>query len=350
MRKSKVKVWGRSFFWIFFSILAFVVIVITLFPFLFTRSWTGIDFRGYGTIGDTIGGVTAPFIASAAALLTFIAFWVQFKANEQQKIDLQIERFENKFYALLEIHRNNVAEVSIGKTTQGRKAFISMFNELKFTYYLVEEYYENAYRKTMPDDKISRDVRFNIAYLIFFFGVGPNSTPIVIDLIGEKYNGFFLCIEEYVKKHQSEWKKLRPNPIGVNTGTEVFSLDIRYKPCNGHASKLSHYVRHLFQLIKFIDDADDHLFSYEEKYEYAASVRSQLSVHEQLLLFYNAVSILGKPWFDDPELMKKYCLIKSSPLTIANFYKSPQDELGESNIQGKNIFEWKEIKERLSNL
>ena len=43
----------------------------------------------------------SPFIAIAAAILTFFAFWVQYKANEQQKIDLKVERFENKFYELL---------------------------------------------------------------------------------------------------------------------------------------------------------------------------------------------------------------------------------------------------------
>src|SRR5690606_38694642 len=135
------------------------------FPYWFTtRSWFGVDFSKTGQIGDTIGGILGPFIAIAAAILTFLAFWVQFKANEQQKKDLQIERFENKFYNLMEIHRNNVHEVIIGETTKGRRAFISMFKELKFTYLIITEYYNEDYIKRHPDHLISDEGIYNISY------------------------------------------------------------------------------------------------------------------------------------------------------------------------------------------
>lgn len=340
-------------FWISIGVFTFIIGAICFFPYWFTSfQLNDLDFRKTGEIGDTLGGIMSPFIAIAAAILTFIAFWVQYKANDQQKIDLQIERFENKFYAMIEIHRNNVNELIIGKTTNGRKAFISLFNELKFTHLLVEDFYENTYKSRMPDDVISKDVRYNIAYLIFFFGVGHNSSPIIIDLIGKKYEGFFLCVEESVKRHQAEWgnHRARNEPIAISTPESFFSLDIKYKPCNGHMSKLSHYLRHLFQLVKFIDDADKSIFTDDDKYNYATTVRSQLSVHEQLLLFYNGVSILGKPWLEAPELMKKYCMVKSSPITIADFYKKPIDVLGDKNANGKPMFEWGEIQERFTNL
>lgn len=51
-------------------------------PILFTRGWSGIDFSGTGGIGDTIGGITAPFINGLAAILVFLAFKAQIKANE----------------------------------------------------------------------------------------------------------------------------------------------------------------------------------------------------------------------------------------------------------------------------
>lgn len=52
---------------------------------LVKHSW--IDFSTTGQIGDTIGGIMGPFIAIAAAGLTFIAFWVQCKANIQRRHD-----------------------------------------------------------------------------------------------------------------------------------------------------------------------------------------------------------------------------------------------------------------------
>jgi hypothetical protein len=305
-----------------------------------------------GLIGDTFGGTLGPLVALIAALITGLAFWVQYEANQQQKKDLQIERFESKFYSLLQLHRDNITELTIGKTTQGRKAFISMFNELKFTHYLVEEFYKNNYVINIPHDPKTEDVRYNISYLIFFFGVGPNSSPIVIDLIGKQNLGFFLSVEEWVKLHQVAWSHLRALglSIGVNTGNGVFDLDIKYKPCNGHVSKLSHYVRNLYQLVKFVDDADETLISQEQKYNYATTIRSQLSVHEQLLLFYNAVSVLGKPWLDGEKLMRKYCIVKSTPLTIADFHKRPIDVLGTQNADGKPMFEWNEIRDRINQL
>jgi len=76
-----------------------------------------------------------------------LAFYVQYKANEQQrtqfedelkKRDLEkieqdktwrIERFENKFYQLLALHRDNVNEMQIGTGENigyKRKVFVLM--------------------------------------------------------------------------------------------------------------------------------------------------------------------------------------------------------------------------------
>lgn len=64
-------------------------VVVCGLPWLFTRCWL-MDFSDTGQIGDTIGGIMGPFIAIAAAGLTFIAFWVQYKANIQQRHDIAI--------------------------------------------------------------------------------------------------------------------------------------------------------------------------------------------------------------------------------------------------------------------
>lgn len=318
------------------------IILFLFFPYLFTQfSWYEWGFSDKpGEIGDAIGGTLGPFIAIAAAILTFLAFWVQFKANEQQKRDLEIERFESKFFSLLEIHRNNVNEMAIGKTTIGRKAFVSMFNELKFIYYSVDWYYRTKYSTVLPNDKIPKEIIYNIAYIVFFFGVGPNSSNIVIDLIGIKYKGFFLAIEDHLKGVQKTWRdeRRKKNKIAVDVnGIDFFEVDLKYKPCNGHMSKLSHYVRHLFQLVKYVHESREKVFTYQDKYDYIANVRSQLSSHEQLLLYYNAISVLGKPWLDEPKYLKKYCAIKSIPLPLANFYKHPSPSLVRKTSRAKAL-------------
>lgn len=91
-------------FWIYLVVFIIIIVIICLFPFLFTRSgW--LDFSNTGEIGDTIGGTMGPFVAIAAAILTFLAFWVQFKANEQQRKDIALERFESNFFELLHFHQ-----------------------------------------------------------------------------------------------------------------------------------------------------------------------------------------------------------------------------------------------------
>ena len=84
---------------IFFLIILFLPVLLTKFPFCIS------DFSNTGPIGDTIGGIMGPFVAIAAAILTFLAFWVQFKANEQQRKDIALERFESNFFELLHFHQ-----------------------------------------------------------------------------------------------------------------------------------------------------------------------------------------------------------------------------------------------------
>ena len=62
-----------------------------------------------GVIGDTFG-IMNPFIAIAAAVITGLAFWEQYKANQQLKDDNAKQQVERQFYEMLKIHRDNVAE------------------------------------------------------------------------------------------------------------------------------------------------------------------------------------------------------------------------------------------------
>ncbi|MDO6744517.1 hypothetical protein Q4553_08030 [Tenacibaculum soleae] len=63
--------------------LSITVIFIALTPYIFTKGYSGIIFNtDTGAIGDTIGGITAPFINLLAAFLVWISFREQVKANK----------------------------------------------------------------------------------------------------------------------------------------------------------------------------------------------------------------------------------------------------------------------------
>ena len=65
---------------------------------------------------------------------------------------------------------------------------------------------------------------------------------------------------------QKEYNKGKP--IAAHTKDGFFYLYLPYKPFEGRVSNLSHYIRHLFQTVKYIDEQTDNLLSYSDKYYY----------------------------------------------------------------------------------
>lgn len=310
-------------------------------------------------IGNTLNGTLGLVIAFIASYLTFLAFWVQYSANERLKFDLEIERFENKFYQMLQIHRDNVSEIRISKTVTGRRAFSRMFAEFKYLYLWIVNFYETNgqnYKETSDEE------RYNIAYLVFFYGCGLNSDEAVIDVIGEEHLSSYSeissnleTIKETVRKKLRKAKGAKlPNIVNKN-GAE-YELSISYVPFQGHMGNLSHYIRHIFQLVKYVDEHYPYKDDFNKKSSYVASLRSQLSLYEQLFIYYNALSVLGQPWLetenDSENLLQKYSVIKSLPKPLANFYKHPDKVFGsiEKNANDIALFEWTNIKERFSKL
>ncbi len=80
-----------------------IALIIMFVPWILTWDTFLPDFSETGQIGDTIGGLTAPFLNGIAAILVFIAFKEQVKANEllrgqfeYDKINTQIDRVSDK--------------------------------------------------------------------------------------------------------------------------------------------------------------------------------------------------------------------------------------------------------------
>ena len=81
-----VKNWDTITIWLL--VIAGLILVFSFFaPVLFVGKaiTPGVDFSETGPIGDTIGGIMNPFIALVGILLTFLAFYMQIKANQIQK-------------------------------------------------------------------------------------------------------------------------------------------------------------------------------------------------------------------------------------------------------------------------
>lgn len=222
-------------------------------------------------IGDSIGGITAPFVAILAAVLTFLAFWVQYDFNEKQQGSIEKERFEHNFYEMLNIHES---------ITQSLKLEI------------IDEGADVGAENRVVARREGRDV-FQLLYELM-----PISANIGVA------NGFIIL-------NSQQFMGLRD--LFKNGGDQRFEIYER----NNEVGKLDHYFRQLYSLFKMIEDnkkLDD-----DGKYEYARIVRSTLSQYELVLLFYNCLSSHGvekfKPMIEDFAVMNN---LRKELLAIAD--------------------------------
>lgn len=273
-------------FWGGFSIFALVIVIICFFPKWFTQAGTP-DFSNTGQIGDTIGGIMGPFVAIAAAGLTFLAFWVQYRANEQLREDITVERFESKFYKMLDIHIQNVEHLQIG-AINGTAVFSQLIKDYENIFrmakgLIIKEIrdanielfprgkspYADLIRECREDGKKQNEVINKLVYGYFFYGIGYSISKRegAIALLNEKVR------DEFVKYLSTSTLKLV-----------------------AHNNLLGHYYRHLYHTISYIAKMDSGIISERQKYEYAKMIRGQMSDEEQLLLYYNSLSIPGQNW------------------------------------------------------
>ncbi|MDR6569939.1 putative phage abortive infection protein [Chitinophaga ginsengisegetis] len=338
-----------------------------------------------GQVGDVFGGTVGPFIAWLAAILTFAAFWVQYTANEQQKSDLQDQKkaanlinFENRFFELIKLHRDNVNELQYIKEDSKEtfvnravmkmifKEFIECYREVKkfsnskdpydyFTHKYLSQLEKIRAKNNIKADAIEMAI-IDIAYCIVFFGVEAEGEAILRARFLPRYNNhYYFRLLAYIKlkpkgqlsEQSKNWDELRKLPlkelrnlidiiythrkyISGNIllpllANNLITHDSENKYYAGHQDRLGHYFRHLFQSYNFLDDA---LLEDFRKYFYGKTLRAQLSTYEQALLFINSVSSLGMNWeytfkpknnvnerLNTKGLISTYNLIKNLPGT-----------------------------------
>ncbi len=325
-------------------ILAVCIIAICALPFLFTLPGF-LDFTETGQIGDTIGGTMGPFIAIVAAFLTFIAFWVQFEANRELIKENRRNHFENRYYKMLDIHLDNVAQLNNRIEDEKQDSIfhvwcleiMNLFNCLRmqsdfggFVDYIRNEYRKETtqagfldFMKQMQEsDYLFYRVIFEVTYSYFF-----NKEFSSLRFEDSKRTG-------YVREFASLFTAYlidQGQPLELESGDKN--------------ELLGRYYRHLFQMVKFVDDQPDELYEEKEwKRSYIGVLRSQMSDYEQLLLYYNAQSSFGKAW-DENHYIEKYRLIKNIPGNAIAFcagivpFQRYQEEIKKVEMTGEKFFE-----------
>lgn len=277
-----------------------------------------------GAIGDTFG-IMNPFIAIAAALITFAAFWVQYQANQSMLNENRKQQIITRFYEMLKIHRENVKELEWIQTVYSPKAthyqipdeeLSTKQGRPKFNYYLME--FDLIYKiLDILAPKLKKREKITKAYNIFYYG----GDDCIFNY--ELRNELFQLLAKADKNVFSEGIRNVFGPYSKSEKIEIlFEMLFRNRkyfisqpPFYGHFEELHNYYRHLFLMVKTIANEDEKFIPYPEKRELLNILRAQLSYKEQIMLFYNWFSGDGAEWEESRDggnhFFTKYRMIRN---------------------------------------
>ena len=205
--------------------------------------------EGSARIGDSIGGITAPFVGILAVLATFWAFWAQYEYNKRQYKYMVKEQFDHAFYEMLSIH-----------------------------------------------ESITDSLRLEVAEQVFTNGAVTNQREEVVKtgraVFRFMYEEMTVYENEMVGKYTFANKK---QYVGLKGLFEGHQDPYPIYETNHNVSGLDHYFRQLYSTIKMIKENED--FDFSTKYYYTSILRSTLSQYELILLYHNCLSSNGRERF-----------------------------------------------------
>ena len=115
------------------------IIFVLIAPYIFTRPNGILNFNDTGTIGDTIGGITAPITSIIGSILVFFALKAQIEANKlvQDQIEKQnkaeLNRKQIQYMAeQVNIVRNDINDFSFTYTETTRSSNIEHKQKYNF--------------------------------------------------------------------------------------------------------------------------------------------------------------------------------------------------------------------------
>jgi hypothetical protein len=260
-----------------------------------------------GQFGDFVGG----YIGTAFLLVSVLLLYITLKS---QRATASLQGFEARFFELVKMQRENAAEMHLQKT-HGRRVFLKLFNELCAIASIVRRC------ATSTGATHSPRLVLRISYYCLFFGIGPTSTPMLKHALADVDPSFLDSVERELSREKLRGEVARQYALG-------------YQPFEGHQSRLGHYYRHLYQVVRYVDQQSIPI----NKYEYVKTLRAQLTTHEQALLLVNSLCPIGQNWWSQG-LLQNYRMVKNLPRHFMN----PLLDVEAAGLFPKGYFEWEEV-------
>ena len=280
-------------------IITLVLITIIHLP-LFARTFQGhsIDSQNASEFGSFVGGYFGAIFSLFSIILLYITL-------REQVGSTRLDQFENRFYEMIRLHRQNVSEFEINENIKDKKVFVAMMKEFRAAKEVVLEV---CYKDTPLVPEVKHNL-FSISYLILFFGVGNNSDRMLENLL------------QYYIVDETKKKLLLKNLKEKKIITHKILHKYDYIYFDGHQLRLGHYYRHLFQTVDYI--STNKLLNFDDKMKYVKMLRAQLSTYEQALFFINSISPLGLSWWRKGYI-GNYKIVKNIP---SDFFSDDEIDL-----------------------
>ncbi len=233
-----------------------------------------------GNLGSLSSGVVGSLFSLAGVILLYETI------IRQQNI-FQIQQFESKFFELLRYQRENrdkLPSYSSATTPILSNYFDAAVEDLE--HLLKEDFAESV----SQEEKI----KIITVYIFCFYGVDKKDNT------------------------TTQLKKYGLNDAQIDTAFKNLAHlsgggGSYYKK---HYKFIDHYLRHLSQLIKFIDDCS--FIDKKQKYEYIKLLRAQLTQSELKFIFYNEITrnYNNTSWENKYKWITKYSLFKNLPKVL----------------------------------
>jgi hypothetical protein len=303
--RPKPSWWMENFGELLIVALGLVLVNLIFIPKAFRQTHT-VDPESAARLGAFVGGYFGAIFALVGIVLLYSTLKSQRRSSQQQN-------FETKYFELIKMHRDNVAELRV-QDVCGRRLFVLLIRELRCALDIVRTIAKASNQQLTPQKAL------HIAYYCLFYGTGPNSSRMLRMSLQTFNEKFIEEVEGELNKPETK-KRVRDEK------------NLGYVPFEGHQSRLGHYYRHLYQMVRYVDQQTLDI----DKYEYVKTIRAQLSTHEQALLLVNSVTAAGQNWWRKG-LIVNYRLVQNIP---REFFDSAT-EFDTSALFVPGYFEWEE--------
>ncbi|MFA9188675.1 putative phage abortive infection protein [Flavobacterium magnesitis] len=247
-RISVFNIWA----WIFVAIGLITAVIATIYFFYVKKNG---DFE-LNLLGDFLSGSVGAIWSLAGLFFIYVAFLGQ----KQQLLNQQLEIM----YSQLEV-KNTRLELA------GQKEEMRIQNST-----LKLQKFENTFFNLLT----------LLSSIVTTIDIRNIRTQIVISSGRDCFKIFYDELITIVNKDNEEESEEIFNIEEISLEDTIKSYDKLY---NNNKSDLSHYMRSVYHIIKFIDKSD-----IDDKKQYIGLLRAQISSYEQIIIFYNCSHIHGQ--------------------------------------------------------